>query len=373
MADIKTHLRELSVATTVGILANNKELNLSDMYSGKTFMMLARSVISNDISSANNLLSFPKFTGELRSIVDNGIKLGKKILESKEFCISASPVIKWLGNDTQKGDPVDITVDGYKFSLKEESFILSNMGLYTLLNSLTGSKYSRGLHLFSTFAPKEYDEWFSYTWCCFVNYLRKNKKWSLTRKGNISEAFLDEDNVILKHNSTQSTIPQAIKTNIEFMTYSVFDTRKKVFAKWINSEISSDATYLNAKYKCSVTAGEKVCAKINTEFSAKNAFDFFQIYPFEYYYAKTTPAETTILKVPAQADFDNTIEFQGCVCNVPSSQVNIISTFKNIKTGKTLQFRNECRFSHGQFNGTPEAKMYVVRKTPLTELYEPIE
>ena len=77
--------------------------------------------------------------------------------------------------------------------------------------------------------------------------------------------------------------------------------------------------------------------------------------------------------MPAQADFDDVIEFKGCTYDVPSSQLNIISTFENINTGKTLQFRNECRFSHGQFNGTPEAKMYVVRNTPLTEIYEPIE
>jgi len=373
MADIKTHLRELSVATTVGVIASGKELYLSAMYDSIKFLALAKSVICNDISSADNLLDYPIFTGELRTIVDNGYKLGIKILESREFNISKKPVIRWLGNDTQKGDPIDIVIDDYAFSLKEESFILKNMGLYTLLNNLTGSNYARGLHIFSTFALKEYDDWFAYTWNSFIHYLQKHKKWSLTSGRNVSEAFLSGRNVVLKYNRISSTVPQNINTNRDFMDYTVAGTRGKVFSKWINNEISDDTEYLRIKHKCSVTAGKRVCNKINSEFSPENVFEFFQIYPFEYYYAKTTPIETTILRVPAQADFDDVIEFKGCTYDVPSSQLNIISTFENINTGKTLQFRNECRFSHGQFNGTPEAKMYVVRDTPLTEIYEPIE
>ncbi|MBQ6848827.1 MAG: hypothetical protein IJN76_02085 [Clostridia bacterium] len=373
MADIKTHLRELSVATTVGVIANGKELHLSDMYNSRKFLQMASSVICNDISTANNLLDYPIFTGEMKTIVDNGFKLGKKILESREFHISKNPEIMWLGNDTQKGDPVDIVIDDYAFSLKEESFILKNMGLYTFLNNLTGSNYARGIHVFSTFALKEYDDWFAYTWNCFVRYLRSNKRWQLVSENTVSEAFLSGQNVVLRYNRITSTIPQNITTNRAFMKNTVAGTREKVFSKWINHEISDNAEYLRVKNKCSVTAGKKLCDTINSEFSPENVFEFFQIYPFEYYYAKTTPVETTILKVPAQADFKDVIEFKGCIYDVPSSQLNIISTFENINTGKKLQFRNECRFSHGQFNGTPEAKMYVVRNTPLTEIYEPIE
>lgn len=118
---------------------------------------------------------------------------------------------------------------------------------------------------------------------------------------------------------------------------------------------------------------KRVSEKINSEFQPNYVYDFFQIYPKDYYYAKTTAFETTILHVPSRSNFNSIIEFQGCRYDVPSSQLNIITTFKNKKTNKVLEFRNECRFSHGQFNGTPEAKLYVVRNTPLTELYEPIE
>lgn len=77
--------------------------------------------------------------------------------------------------------------------------------------------------------------------------------------------------------------------------------------------------------------------------------------------------------VPNSPRFSCFYRFLGSQYEVPESQLNIISTFQNIHTGKILQFRNECRFSHGQFNGTPEAKMYATRTTNLTDLYEPLE
>jgi len=374
MADIKTHLRELSVATTIGLFNANIEFQAKDLYDSRRFLSYAKKVISNDISNANNLLDYTVFTGELQSIVDNGYKLGKKIYDSPYFIIRNDAPIKWLGNDTQKGDPIDITVGNYSFSLKEESFILKNMGLYPLLNNLTGSNYARGLHVFSTFAPAEYDAWFKYTWQYLVKYLSKGSTWELRKNSNVSKISLAGANtVILYYNGECSNVPVNICTNADYMIHTTSKTREKVFSKWISDVIAYDPEYIRLKKLCSETAGKKVSDKINSEFCLDNVYDFFQIYSQEYYYAKTTSTETTILKVPSKANFSSVIEFKGCRYEVPSSQLNIISTFKNKKTNKILEFRNECRFSHGQFNGTPEAKMYVVRNTPLTELYEPLE
>lgn len=77
MADIKTHLRELSVATTVGLLKQEIQFKKEDLYNSKKFMEYAREVISGDISSANNIEDVSIFSGELRTIIDNGYKLGK--------------------------------------------------------------------------------------------------------------------------------------------------------------------------------------------------------------------------------------------------------------------------------------------------------
>ena len=129
MADIKTHLRELSVATTIGLLNMEIEFKRDDLYDAQRFLAYAKKVISGDISSANNLAEETTFEGELKQIVDNGYRLGKRIYEDSNFSIQKGDTITWQGNDTQKDDPVDITVGSYGFSLKEESFILENMGL----------------------------------------------------------------------------------------------------------------------------------------------------------------------------------------------------------------------------------------------------
>lgn len=372
MADIKTHLRELSVATTIGLYQAEIEFQPSDLYSSKRFLAYARQVISNDISSADNLADYTVFSGDLQLIIENGYKLGRKIYNNPYFKIAKNDPIKWLGNDTQKGDPIDVSVGDYGFSLKEESFILKNMGLYQLLNNLTGSTYARGLHIFNTFAPSEYDEWFCYTWKSFIEYLMKHQQWKLEKGKDVSKALIGGNNVVLYFNGEPSNIPINITTNEQFMHYTSSKTREKVFSKWIKTVFSDDPKYISLKKYCSEAAGKRVSDKINAEFKPDNVYDFFQIYLNEYYYAKTTSSETTILKVPGKDDFSSVIEFQGCRYEVPASQLNIITTFQNKQTKKILEFRNECRFSHGQFNGTPEAKMYVVRDTPLTDLYEPL-
>jgi len=371
MADIKTHLRELSVAITIGLLRDKSKFNLAILYDSKTFLRLANELISSKTENANNLLIYEKFPNDLQQIINNGYKLGKQIYN--KFNINPSDQITWIGNDTQKGDPIDITIGKYAFSLKEQSFILKNMGLYQFLNNLTGSTYKRGLHIFKTFAREDYEIWFNYTWKSFYNYLHINKTWYSEKNNNISEAYIDDNSIILKYNKDLSSIiPISIKSTDEYMKYTTSKTREKVFSKWINSEFSKNETYNLLKRKCSEAAGKTVSNKISTEFSPNNVYDFFQICENEYYYAKTTSSETTILKVPSSYNFNSQIKFKGCRFEVPTSQLNIITTFQNEKSGKTLEFRNECRFSHGQFNGTPEAKMYIVKNTQLDELYEKI-
>ena len=365
----KTTLRELSVATTIGLLSSNIEFQQQDLYNSQLFFTYAQNSISTDISNARTLATSGTFTGELCKIIDNGYKLGKKIYESPHFSIKNGAQIQWLGNDTHKLDPVDISVDGYGFSLKEESFILQNMGLYSMLNILTGSNYKRGLHIFSDFAPKEYEDWFRYTWNALISYLQENGPWA----DNFSTLYLQDNLLIASYNNISIKLPVNITSSVEYIKHTNAKIREKVFSKWINANISCDPAYLKLKKICSVSAGKNVCNIINQNYRPDNIYDFFRIYYQEYYYAKTTDYETTILRVPNRQNFHVSIRFLGSQYEVPESQLNIISTFQNTHTGKILQFRNECRFSHGQFNGTPEAKMYAARTTNLTDLYEPLE
>lgn len=66
MADIKTTLRELSVATTIGLLSSNIEFQQQDLYDSQRFFTYAQNSISTDISNARTLATSGTFTGELR-------------------------------------------------------------------------------------------------------------------------------------------------------------------------------------------------------------------------------------------------------------------------------------------------------------------
>ena len=378
MADIKTHLRELSVATTIGLLNLGKSFHVSDLYDSQKFLEYSKEVISSDISSATNLEKEQIFNDALKQIIDNGYQLGKAIFENEYFSIKKNDIITWQGNDTQKDDPVDITIGDYGFSLKEESFILENMGLYKLLNCYTGSNYKRNRHIFSDYARKEYEIWFNATWNELLSYLKENDgEWSYENivKDKKSTIKLSEKNIKLeffeneKHYSTK--LPVNCKL-INFEEKTCRETREEVFSKFINQYLKNNPNYNNTKKACAIAASEALVNELNTNLNYNEGLPrFLRIHEHEYYYAKTTASGIEIFKVPPRSSFGNDIIIESIKSDVPKTQANILTTIKNKKTGKTLILRNECRFSHGQFNGTPEAKLYYDEGS-LEVIYERI-
>ena len=120
-------------------------------------------------------------------------------------------------------------------------------------------------------------------------------------------------------------------------------------------------------------ATEALVNELNTNLNYKAGLPrFLRIHNSEYYYAKTTSTKVEIFKVPSLASFGSDIVIESIKSSVPNTQANILTTIKNNKTGKKLVLRNECRFSHGQFNGTPEAKMYYECDGSLLVIYESI-
>lgn len=378
MADVKTHLRELSVATTVGLMKNGISFNLCDLYDSKTFMDYAKKVIANDISNASNIENQKILSGELQHIVDNGFQLGKAIYENDYFHIPKEAVITWQGNDTQKDDPVDITIGKYGFSLKEESFILENMGLYKLLNCYTGSSYKKR-HIFSDYARLEYEHWFSVTWNKLIEFLQSYTSWEYNdpSKGKRGLISLNGASVKLEYflngrSESNSELPKNC-TLSDFERKTCSKTREQVFSKYINQNLDGDQEYNSAQKKCAVAATTALAKELNDNLSYTAGLPrFLRFHKHEYYYAKTTSAGVKILKVPAASSFGNDIIIESIVSSVPKKQANILTTIANKKTGKTLVLRNECRFSHGQFNGTPEAKMYYERGGSLDVIYEQV-
>lgn len=376
MADIKTHLRELSVATTVGLLSTDVSFQKNDLYDSKHFLSYARQVISGDISSADNLATETIFTGELKQIVDNGYQLGKAIYEHPYFHIDKNSKITWQGNNTQKDDPIDITIGDYGFSLKEESFILENMGLYKLLNCYTGSAYKKR-HIFSDYARSEYEAWFTATWEELIKTLTLTGNWSY------NDAVKEKSGMIISEGDSIK-LEYFLKGKLEAFSVlpkncnlSTFErntsskTREQVFSKYINQNLDNNANYNAAKKACAVAASNALANELNRNLNYNAGLPrFLRIHCCTYYYAKTTSSGVEILKVPSIDSFGNDIVIESIVGSVPDKQANILTTIKNKKTGKTLVLRNECRFSHGQFNGTPEAKMYYEHGGSLEVIYE---
>lgn len=376
MADIKTHLRELCVATTVGLLSSETDFNKSELYDPTTFLSYARQVVSGDISSADNLKSVSAFTGELKQIVDNGYRLGKAIVECSHFDIGKNPIITWLGNDTQKSDPVDITISNYGFSLKEESFILENMGLYKLLNCYTGSHYKKR-HIFNDYARSAYEQWFDVTWNKLILHLALYGSWRyndpVKQKCGIITA--DGECVKLEYQLCGKTVASSVLPKkcslLYFERHTSAKTREQVFSKFINHELDKDPEYNASKKACAIAAADALADELNKNLNYNAGLPrFLRIHEHTYYYAKTTSAGVEIYKVPSIDAFGNDIVIESIKSSVPDKQANILTCIKNTKTGKTLVLRNECRFSHGQFNGTPEAKMYYECGGSLEAIYE---
>lgn len=379
MADIKTNLRELSVATIVGLLSRKVNFQLDELYDSKCFWMYARQVISGDISSASNISKELQFTDELKQIIDNGYRLAIEIINTPKFIISENAIITWVGNDTQKEDPIDITVGKYGFSLKEDSFILENMGLYKLLNCYTGSAYKKR-HIFSDYAREEYECWFATAWNQLLDILvSNNNTWSYHniskhKKGiiilsgsDVKLEYFQEDKLL-----DCSTLPKNCSlASFEKMTSP--KTREQVFSKFIKMQLADNEDYIAAKKACAIAAAAALVDELKKNLNyAAGLPRFLRIHQHEYYYAKTTNSSVEIFKVPAKSSFGNDIVIESIEASVPDTQANILTTIKNKKTGNKLVLRNECRFSHGQFNGTLEAKMYYANGSSLEAIYEKI-
>lgn len=360
MADIRTHLRELSVGIYIGCSQQNISASIEGL-TPQNFLNLANKVFATDMTKASNILELPNFSTPELDIIKNGYKLGKLIDE--KLAIKKNDLIHWYGRDTQKDNTIDLQIGERKFSLKEESFILENMGLSKYLSLITGKAYRRGLHVFKEFSKDEYEAWFLYTWKKFTQAGSKGIK------NNISNFTIHGGNVIMSWVKKSVTVPCTISSTDEFMFHTNSTIRDRVFAKWIRESLQSDKAYIALKKKCSEVAGEHLCKIISENLNEEHLKRFLQIRSEEYYYAKSTPTETLIYMVPNAESFDQQITIDNVGFSVPRSQLNIETTIKNTTTGKTLKIRNECRFSHGQFNGTPEAKMYYDKSEDISAIY----
>lgn len=377
MANIKTNLRELSVAVTVGLLKNNIDFNLTDLYNTNFFYTKVLEIVSNvDLTLKQQIPNFKIFPEDIIQIINNGYNLGVTIFNHSHFNFKKNDEIFWLGNYTGKDDPIDIQIGDYGFSLKEESFILENMGLYKLINLFTGSNY-KYVHIFKQFSPIEFNNWFNITWQILIKYLNSNQKWVYndSKKYKTSIELIDDKvqlNYKLCNGSKSVTKLVDINSNYDdFEKNTTNQVREHAFSKFIAKVASKKEIYNNAKRHCALIASKNLSSHLMNNLKYDDTLArFLRIHEKEYYYAKTTISGVEIYRVPPKKEFGTDVVIDSIEASVPKDQANIITTIRNKRINKSLSLRNECRYSHGQFNGTPEAKLYYERSQSLLAIYE---
>jgi hypothetical protein len=355
MADIKTHLRELSV----GIPFFTKK----DYYKPNDFLEFCENFIKGTTNlTLKKLCKNPhSFDQDELDIISRGVKLGRSI---HKHIFNNQPVqtIIWAGLETQSGKAADLIIDDKIFSLKEESFILENMGLYNYLNIiLNDKKYKRGIHCFEEFAPFELGQWFQATKDSIISNMLN--EFSFIGAKYKSSAILLNDDLVMRFNDEE-----IILKNFSNYTYNGFKNdlnnkfKEKVFSKMVKKYCEGNNEYLNAKKLCAEQAGKGIENLLkNSIGTSPNVKNWFRIEDEEYYYCKVlTNNVINILKVPSKENFNSSIIVNNIETSVPKHQLNIITTLINTKNNATFKFRNECRYSHGQLNGTPESKCYYI-------------
>ncbi len=373
MANIETHLRELGVLIGIKNEVSNLKLT-STSISEKNFCSIIDSILPSSKHSQYNNIRLIKFGLSERNIIKNAFALSKVIVSKLQIqsIISAD----WFGYDSSKQEPYDIEVNSLYFSLKEDSFILENMGLYKLLNCFTGSNY-KTRHIFEDYAPQEYSKWFDTTWKSLLNYLSTHSNvWNYInpkdpkKRAKITKTPTDLLFEFIEGKTIKSiTLP--IKCTLkDFKKGTTSKIREGVFSKFIRDKLDSNTAYNSEKRTCAIAASNSLADELNKKLNYSSGLArFLRIHPNEYYYAKTTSNGVELYKVPAENNFTSTIQITSIVGSVPDKQANILTTIENTETGNTLVLRNECRFSHGQFNGTPEAKLYYENNGSLDIIY----
>lgn len=369
MADIKTNLRELSVGFY--FYRGKSEIPISP----RRFLEVChKNIVGSNILTIQNISSNSDLFGyEELQIINNGIKLGEVI--SRVFKVSATPNIKWVGFHTQSGQAVDLIIDNIPFSLKEQSFILENMGLYKLMNIIMDKEqYSRGhLHVFEEFAPNELNNWFETTKRLLIKY--SPTSYLIRGSSYHSLITLDKDNtltLVFKGRGEEITskivdFPNCNYHRFEHSTTSL--TREKVFAKWLKDIVEDKPEYLNSKRECTLAAGERIEQKLRP-YIGTSPTSLLRLYrEEEYFYAKTTANSVEIYQIPSIDKCTIPLIIKDIKAKVPQHQLNIHTTIENKNTHQRVEFRSELRYSHGQFNGTPEAKFYIA-SGDMTALYE---
>lgn len=373
MADLKTILRELSVI--IGYVFAQLSIIKYEL-TPTEFIELILKYCSNSIDFPSEIDKINKesFTSAENAIIRNGIELGKLIYEN----IAIDGKILWLGPINRNEYPSDIFIGNIQISLKEESFILKNPSFAEYLNALVSPKEPfKTIHIFRKFATTEFDKWFVYTFTklkatsagkdnIIYSYTKNQNKYNI-KKTNSGISFEDNSRSYL-------LIDDKTITEEYFNQMIPGDIIEHTFSKWVKDKLEkNDKEYIKLKKICSETAGRNLINFIeeNKNINSYRFLEILQIFDNDYYYAKNDGKKISLYKVPKKSDC--VLSIKEMHFTVPKSQLNVFFTFEiSIKIKSDVKSEEiimhvECRYSHGQFKGIPEAKLYC--KDDLSKLY----
>jgi len=361
MADIKTILRELSVilgyiVSKYGIKIDEKHIDV------KTFLALIKKYCKN-INECNSeivkIQELDSFSVHY-DIIENGISLGKLIY--KKLDIKGD--IYWLGSKVNLKYPYDIKIGETGISLKEDSYILKNPSFADYLNALVQpQKPFENVHVFRRFAPNEFEKWYKYTYKKlfdeFYKYQNNEDIYSYTKR----QTFIKKGMNGLIFGKDDKTIEIKMNENLDEISLNaklggyIFE---HTISKWIKKNLEKcDSEYEKLKKDCSLKAGENLKDYIQKykKLNTSKILELLQIYENTYYFGKSHGG-SVLYQVPTNKECK--IKLMNIVIKVPKSQLNVYFYFEisNIDGTNPVEFRVECRYSHGQFKGIPEAKLY---------------
>jgi len=376
VADIKTILRELSVILGY-ILAKYKLTFTEDNLDIKTYLDFIRKYCKNvnecnsEIQKIEEIEDFVIHKG----IIKNGLNLGKLLYEK----LNLDGDIYWLGSSVNSTYPFDIKIGEIGISLKEDSYILKNPSFANYLNALVQPEQPfKNVHVFRKFAAIEFNDWYNYTYKRlfdeFFNKVQGDTIFSYPKRGT----YIKKGKAGLIFGSNEAAIEiegnedlDEISLNARLGGY-IFE---HTVSKWIKETLEKkDANYEKLKKECSLKAGKNLRDFVIKDLNLNNnqLLELFQIYDDPYYYGKSF-GKTHLYQVPSNKECK--ISLKEIEIKVPQSQLNVYFTFEisNSNGSNVVVFRVECRYSHGQLKGIPEAKLYYTDNVNhLQNLYKVI-
>lgn len=375
MADLKTILRELSVILGY-ILAKYKLTFTEDTLDIKTYLDFIRKHCKN-VNDCNTEIQKIEELDDLvihKGIIKNGLQLGQLFFTK----LNLEGDIYWLGAKVKSKYPFDIKIGETGISLKENSFILKNPSFANYLNALIQPEQPfKNVHVFRKFAPLEFSKWYNHIYkSLFEEYnthITDDIIFEYTDRGT----FIKKSKSGLLFGGPKKVIEIKIGDNLDEISFKkklggfIFE---HTVSKWIKMKLEKKSEYEILKKECSLKAGENLKEFVNKNLNLdKNKIlELLQIYDETYYYGKSF-GKTHLYQVPSKEECKITLV--NTEIKVPESQLNVHFTFEisNANGINKIVFEVQCRYSHGQLNGIPEAKLYYTDTiNHLQDLYKVI-